>query len=139
MDPKRHDSVNLEGLHSIFEHSVDGILFSAPDGRILAANPAAASILRMNASEICERGRSGLADPTDGRWAAGVHLRKETGSFFGDLRMIRGDGSILTAEVSSSVFVDEAGEARHASSSAMLRNVSPLSSDCGSFQQEKRF
>jgi PAS domain-containing protein len=29
--------------HSIFNHSFDGILLTAPDGRILAANPAGCS------------------------------------------------------------------------------------------------
>jgi len=105
-------SVGPEGLRSIFEHSIDGILFSAPDGRILSANPAAATILRMSSADICDRGRAGLADPTDDRWIRGIRERAETGSFFGDLRMIRGDGSTLTAEVSSSVFHNEAGEER---------------------------
>jgi len=111
-DPEGPQPVDAGGLRSIFEHSIDGILFSAPDGRILAANPAAAGILRMSTADICARGRSRLADSMDSRWVHAVRERAERGAFFGQVRMIRGDGSTFTVELTSSIFLNEAGEER---------------------------
>lgn len=99
-------------LESIFAYSLDGIFFTVPDGQILAANPAACEILGLSEEEICARGRAGLADPADERWAAGVRQRRESGEFRGELRMLRGDGTSFPAEMSSSVFRDPSGEER---------------------------
>lgn len=101
-----------QAYESVFAHSLDGILFSSPDGRILAANPAACAILRLSDDDICRRGRGGLADPTDPRWGVGVELRRRTGRFRGELRMIRGDGTPFEADVSSSVFTGADGTER---------------------------
>jgi len=108
----RSERIGSEALRSIFEHSLDGIMFTAPNGEILAANPAACAILRLTEDEICARGRAGLADTTDERWLAGIRSRKETGRFNGELRMVRGDGSVFTTEVSSAVFADPQGNDR---------------------------
>jgi PAS domain S-box-containing protein len=99
-------------LRLIFDHSNDGILFSAPDGQIFAANAAAADILRMSAAQICRKGRSALADPTDPRWEEAVRVRAETGRARADLRMLRSDGTTFIADVSSSVFADDDGNTR---------------------------
>lgn len=107
-------AVNLTSaaLRLIFDNSLDGILFSAPDGTIIAANDAATDILRMSPEEIFRRGRAGLADPTDDRWESAVRQRAATGRTRSDLRFRRGDGEVFTAEVSSSIFADEEGNPR---------------------------
>ena len=97
---------------TIFESSLDAVLFTAPDGQILAANPAACGMLGMSQEEICRRGRSGLADPADPRWISGLQERNATGRFFGELSMVRGDGSAFPAEVSSAVFENADGAPR---------------------------
>ncbi len=111
--PSRVTSVDAHAVSSaMFEHSLDAVLFTAPDGQILAANPAACHVLRMSEEEIRRRGRSGLADASDPRWAAGLKQRESSGSFFGELSMVRADGSSFPAEVSSAVFENEFGELR---------------------------
>jgi diguanylate cyclase (GGDEF)-like protein/PAS domain S-box-containing protein len=97
---------------TIFDSSLDAILFTSPDGRVLAANPAACRVLGMSQEEVCRRGRSGLADPADPRWFAASQERSATGQFFGELSMVRGDGSAFPAEVSSAVFEDADGSRR---------------------------
>src|SRR5690606_20060325 len=47
---------------AIFRHSLDGVMFTVPDGRILAANPAACEILGLPEAEICRRGRAGVLE-----------------------------------------------------------------------------
>jgi PAS domain S-box-containing protein len=97
---------------AMFARSLDAVMFTAPDGRILAANPAACRILGLSEHEIRKRGRSGLADPTDTRWVTGLREREATGRFFGELSMRKGDGTSFAAEVSSAVFENEFGEPR---------------------------
>jgi PAS domain S-box-containing protein len=101
-----------ERYRSLYENSLDGILLSAPDGRIFAANPAACAILGRTEEEICRVGRHGLQDHDDPRWAEGLRQRTETGAFWGELSFLRPDGSRLICDVSSSIFRDREGEAR---------------------------
>jgi PAS domain S-box-containing protein len=111
--PSRVTSIDAHAVSSaMFERSLDAVLFTAPDGQIIAANLAACHVLGMSEEEIRRRGRSGLADPSDPRWAAGVEQRESTGTFFGELSMVRADGTAFPAEVSSAVFANEFGELR---------------------------
>ncbi|MFW7415551.1 putative bifunctional diguanylate cyclase/phosphodiesterase [Demequina sp. SO4-18] len=95
----------LAQLMAPFGGSLHGVLLSHPDGRVVAANPAACRFLRRDSLEICALGRAGLADPTDERWGAAVAIRAEHGAFRGRLRFLRGDGSTFTADVSSALFL----------------------------------
>ena len=97
---------------AIFEHSLDGVLFTIPDGRILAANSAACHLLARSEEEICAVGRQGLADATDPRWAAGLDERSRTGRTRTQVRMVRGDGSIFEADLTSAVFPTPEGDLR---------------------------
>jgi PAS domain S-box-containing protein len=104
--------LGLEAYRALYEHSPDGVLFTAPDGRVLAANPAACDILGRTEAEICSLGRQGLADPADGLWDELVTERARTGHVEGIARMLRGDGTSIEAEVMSRTFTDSTGEAR---------------------------
>jgi PAS domain S-box-containing protein len=97
---------------AMFTHSRDAVMFTSPDGQVLAANPVACRMLELSEGEIRRRGRSGLADPSDTRWATALQARESAGRFSGELRMIRGDGSAFTAEIDSAVFENEIGEPR---------------------------
>jgi PAS domain S-box-containing protein len=101
--------VNSAAYEAMFAHSIDGVLFAAPDGRILAANPAACQMLRMTEAEICERGREGLADPADPRLQAALATRAKEGKVRIELSMNRGDGTRFMAELSSAAFTDPEG------------------------------
>ncbi len=57
---------------SLFESSVDGILLTAPDGTIFAANPAACRMLGRTQEEICAVGRDGVIDPADPKLQAAL-------------------------------------------------------------------
>lgn len=109
-----------ERYRLLFEWSIDGILLTSPDGSILAANPAACRMLGRSEQEICQMGRNGIVDPTDGRLASGLFERAASGSATRELRLVRQDGTMFPAEVSSALFVDREGNAR---SSMIIRDI----------------
>src|SRR5215471_5246354 len=49
----------------IFQNSLDAILLTVPDGRILLANPAAAELFGWSVEEICAGGRELIVDMSD--------------------------------------------------------------------------
>jgi len=97
---------------SLFENSIDGVLLTAPDGDILAANPEACRLLGRTEAEICQAGRAGVVDQADPRLPALLEERIRTGKFRGELTLVRGDGTQFPAEVSSGVFRDRDGNLR---------------------------
>lgn len=110
-----------EAYRAMYDHSPDGVLFTAPDGRVFAASPAARQILRLSESEICARGRQGLADHSDERWGALLAERERTGHVRGVARMLRGDGVPIEVDISAQVFTDPNGEER---TCTIVRDVS---------------
>ncbi|HUZ81880.1 MAG TPA: PAS domain S-box protein [Gaiellaceae bacterium] len=99
-------------FRAIFDASLDAILLTAPDGRILAANAAAEAMYGRSEQEIVAGGRELLVDVSDPRLSAALRERERTGRFRGDLRALRRDGSTFEVESSSVVFVDPSGELR---------------------------
>lgn len=96
----------------LFQNSLDGIMLTAPDGRILDANPAACRILGRTREQILEEGRAGLIDNTDPRVESYVAERKRTGKAHGELMARRIDGTLFPIEFSSVVFPGPEGDAR---------------------------
>lgn len=113
--------VSREAYEAIFEHTADGVLFTIPDGTVLAANPAACRLLRMTEAELLARGRDAVADLEDDRWIAGLAERRRTGHVRAEVPLRRGDGTVFIADLSSDVFVTEDG-ATHAC--VIFRDVS---------------
>jgi PAS domain S-box-containing protein len=103
-----------------FEHNMDGVLITAPDGRIFAANPAASDILGATEEEICLKGRQGFSDPADPQWAAALQERARCGQVRAILPMRRANGASFLAEVASSIFSGPEGEPR---SCVIIRDV----------------
>jgi diguanylate cyclase (GGDEF)-like protein/PAS domain S-box-containing protein len=97
---------------AIFRHSLDGVLLTAPDGQILAANPAACEILQRSEAEICRVGRAGLVVESDPRVAQLVELRAVRGRARGEMSLRRGDDEPFVADVSSTLFTTADGAAR---------------------------
>ncbi|MCJ7760651.1 PAS domain S-box protein, partial [Candidatus Bathyarchaeota archaeon] len=98
-----------ERYRSFFENSPDALLLTAPDGRILSANPEACHIFGRTEEEICQVGRNGVVDLTDPRLPVFLRERTRTGRAEGDLTLRRKDGTKFSAEVTSAVFKDENG------------------------------
>jgi len=97
---------------AIFRYSLDGVLLTTPEGRILAANPAACEMLRRSEAQICRVGRSGLVVEDDPRVAQLVALRSVLGRARGEMPLRRGDGDVFVADVSSTLFTTADGGAR---------------------------
>lgn len=101
-----------EKFRAIFSSSEDGILFSAPDGRVFSANNAACKMLGSSEQELCEGGRDLVLDVTDPRLPQALAERARTGRFFGELNFKRRDGSPFPVELSSTLFSLENKKAR---------------------------
>jgi PAS domain S-box-containing protein len=109
-----------EKYRSLFENSIDAILLTVPDGRILAANPAAGRMFGHSEEEICRIGRTGLLDKTNPRLEAGLEERRRTGRFGGELTYVRKDGTKFVGEISTSIFKDRNGNPR---TSMIIRDI----------------
>ncbi|MEW6673734.1 MAG: PAS domain S-box protein [Thermodesulfobacteriota bacterium] len=101
-----------ERYRSIFHHSIDAVLLTAPDGRILQANPEACRIFGRSEEEICRLGRAGIVDIKDPRLAPAMEARNRTGRFQGELNFVRRDGTSFPGEISSAVFRNRDGNLR---------------------------
>ncbi len=112
--------LGLEAYRALYDNSPDGVMFTSPDGRVMAANPAACEIFRMTEVEICAVGRQGLADATDERWGPLLAERERTGRVKGVARMIRGDGLLVEVEMNARIFAGVDGERR---SCTIVRDV----------------
>lgn len=110
-----------ERYRSVFENSLDGILLTSPDGRILAANPAACAMFRLSEAEICRLGRDRLVDLTDPNLRKALAEREQTGKVVSEITFLRGDGTRFQAEVSSNIFTCQDGSLR---TSMILRDIS---------------
>ncbi len=111
-DSDATDRLGAKAYEALYLYGPDGVLFTIPDGRVIAANPAAREILQMPENEICALGRFGLADRSDERWAPLVAERDLNGFAHGVARMTRGDGHAIEVEMSARVFRDIDGELR---------------------------
>lgn len=107
--------------HAIFTNSFDAILLTVPEGKILAANPAACRMFGRSEEEICRLGRGGIMNSADSRLAEALGIRKNTGSFSGNLTCVRKNGTIFPVELSTAVFTDEQGNLK---TSMIIRDVS---------------
>ena len=97
-------------FRSLFENSVDAVFITVADGRILAANPAACAMFGMTEEEFRQVGRSGIVDPHDPRQPEMTEERRRTGRTYGELMLVRKDGSKFPGEVNSTIVTDS-GEA----------------------------
>ncbi|MHB8772717.1 MAG: PAS domain S-box protein [Syntrophales bacterium] len=105
---------------SLCDNSIDAVLLTEPEGRILAANPEACRIFGRTEEEICRIGRAGLLDLTDPRLAAALQERERTGQFRGELTFVRKDGASFPGEISSVLFKDREGNVK---SSMIIRDM----------------
>jgi len=110
-EQKKKSSLNKKSIENIpelnskfFENSPDAIMIGSQDGQIHAANPAPCRMLGFSEKEICKLGRKGIVKQTP-QLNAAVRKRRETNNFFGELSLIKKNGTSFPVEVSSSVFM----------------------------------
>jgi len=106
----------------LFENSMDGVLLTSPDGRVLDANPSACSILGRTREQIIAAGREGLIDVSDPAIARLIEERKRTGKAHGELTARHFDGTLFPMEISSAVFRDVEG---NEFTCMILRDITP--------------
>jgi len=99
-----------EYYQAIFHNCLDGVLLTAPDGTIKAANPAACLMFGRTEEELRAVGRQGIFDLQDPRVGQALKQRAETGSFTSELNLLRLDGTIFTGEVTSNLFMNREGQ-----------------------------
>jgi diguanylate cyclase (GGDEF)-like protein/PAS domain S-box-containing protein len=104
----------------LFDSSIDGVLLTSPDGRIMEANPAACKMFQRTEQEIVLGGRNAIVDTSDPNLTLSLKERNETGKFMGELTLLRKDGTKFIGEVSTSVFINKDGETR---TSMIIRDV----------------
>ncbi|MGD1000306.1 MAG: PAS domain S-box protein [Candidatus Brocadiia bacterium] len=110
-----------EGCYRSFvTSSMDAVLLTAQDGRILAANEAACRMFGRSEQELMQVGQSGVVDGLDPRMATALEERARTGRFRGELTLMRKDGTKFPGEVSSAHFTGWHGELR---TSMVIRDV----------------
>ena len=103
------ETQSLSSYRAIFDHSMDAVLLTAPDGRIIMSNPATTSLFGFSEDELRQLGRQAVVDDTDPRLEVALQERLRTGRFRGELRFKRKDGSRVEVEVSSAVFRNDRG------------------------------
>ncbi len=109
-----------ERYRLLYNSSLDAILLTAPDGRILSVNPAACRMFGRTEEEIQHLGRSGVADLSDPRLALALEERARTGRFSGELTLLRENGEKFPVEVSTAMFKDKNGDVV---SSMIIRDI----------------
>jgi PAS domain S-box-containing protein len=101
-----------EKFRALFQNSLDGILLTAPDGKVFNANQAACRIFGCSEQDLREMGRAGVVDTSDPRLLPALEERSRTGIFTGELNFKRKDGTIFPAEISSAIFKTANGDLR---------------------------
>lgn len=95
---------------ALFEHSLDALVLSTPDGRIEAVNPAASTLFGYSALEIMGLGRDALVARGDRGMQRLLRERERRGWARDTVRYRRADLSEFTAEVASALFTDVDGK-----------------------------
>ena len=103
-------SQNELKYQALIDSSMDAILLTVKEGRILTANAAACEIFQMTHDEICNSGRSDIVDPADPRLQILLAERNRTGRAKGEITLKRKDGSKFPGEITSVVFTDAYGQ-----------------------------
>lgn len=98
-----------EKYRLFFEHNLDAIFLTAPDGSILDANPEAIRLFGYSLEELRQKGRGAILDVDDPKLHAALLERKKTGKFRGELTLIRKDGIKILCEISTVIYKNSDG------------------------------
>jgi diguanylate cyclase (GGDEF)-like protein/PAS domain S-box-containing protein len=100
----------LSDYEAMFRHTLDGMLLTLPDGRILAANPAACDTLQRSEAEICRLGQRGLLVTDDPRVHQAFSGDTMSGRMRAEVPMRRANGDLFMADVSTTTYGTPSGE-----------------------------
>jgi diguanylate cyclase (GGDEF)-like protein/PAS domain S-box-containing protein len=91
----------------LFENSLDAVISTHLDGRVLDANPAACQLFGRGATQWSQVSNSQLFDTNDYRSAALLHQLTQTGMLQGEVRMMKADGQSVETEISATRAEDD--------------------------------
>jgi diguanylate cyclase (GGDEF)-like protein/PAS domain S-box-containing protein len=95
---------------ALFENSLDAILLTQPDGRIVSANPQACRLFGYTETQLRQLGRDGVVDLSDPRLPAALAERQKSGHFSGELTFFDSHQRKFSGEVLSQVFDGDEGQ-----------------------------
>ncbi len=107
---------------SIFENSIDAVLFTVPGGRILAANPSACKMFQRTSDELSGIGLRGIIEEENAILKELLEPKSSEAGFVGEMILKRKDGSTFPADIFSAVSFHEIEDAR--TSIVIIRDVS---------------
>ncbi len=110
-----------ERYRAFIENSMDAILLTQPDGKILSANPAACDMFGRTEDELIKWGKEGVLDKSDNRLSEFLAEREKNGKAKGEIWLKRKNGETFSAEVSSALFRNSSEEVF---SSMIIRDIS---------------
>ncbi|MEX2574945.1 MAG: PAS domain S-box protein [Balneolaceae bacterium] len=121
----------------LFEHSIDGIIIGNPDdnGGIITANDAACKILGYSLAELKKLPLLKLLNSKAASVKKDNRIDK-TGSFQGDVKLEKKDGTFLPVEISSRTLELKSGERR---SYHIIRDISERVESQRRLEKEKNF
>ncbi|MBY0411166.1 MAG: PAS domain S-box protein, partial [Burkholderiaceae bacterium] len=90
----------------LFEGSLDAVLITRADDRVISANPAACRLLGLTPEALSALCMTALFDPGDARAALLLQQVRAEGVAHGQVRMLRADGTSLEVEVSATSAFD---------------------------------
>ena len=105
---------------AFFENSMDAILLTSPDGKILSANQASCDMFGYSEDELIELGRSAIVDRSDSRISVLLDKRKLKGKARGEVTFLRKDRTQIPVEISSAIFKNHEGSER---TSMIIRDI----------------
>ena len=85
----------------LFENSVDAVISTHPDGRVLDANPAACQLFGREAAQWSQVTDSQLLDASDARSADLLSQLAQNGRLQAQVRMVKQDGQSVETEISA--------------------------------------
>lgn len=91
----------------IFQTSFDGVILADPEGRIVAANPAACKMFGRSTEDLCQVRAIDLGDPSDERLTSLWRKLNDDGWAHGEAAFLHTDGTHFVAAVATTTFLDE--------------------------------
>jgi diguanylate cyclase (GGDEF)-like protein/PAS domain S-box-containing protein len=108
----RPEAPSMSDYEAMFRHSLDGVLLTLPDGRVLAANPAACDTFQRSEAEICRLGRRGLIVTDKPAVSDALAGNSISGRLRDEVPMRRANGELFMADVVITIFTTPMGEHR---------------------------